>query len=682
MRMLHTRIVRRRGSVTAAALLLTSVLAGAAFGDDETVVDPPDRVARVSFTNGAVSLLAADTDEWVDATLNRPLTNGDKLWVDRDARAELQVGTATIHLDENTGFSFVALDDDVMQANLSDGAMAIEVRSLDPHERIEIDTPNAAVFVSQAGDYTISTEAAGDRTIVKTHAGEAVVSGADQHEFIVSANEQGVFTGNQELTEETSEIGGRGPFETWAYQRDHAETGSVAARYVAPGVVGYQDLDAYGSWAYESDYGQVWQPTTLIYSDWAPYRYGRWVWIAPWGWTWIDDAPWGFAPFHYGRWVYLRQRWCWLPGPLHARPVYAPALVAWSGNPRAPYGPYMGFANNVSNNVVGRVGWFPLGPREVFVPGYRTTWSHFRAINASNTAFSDNASLANAYSGRNWSVVYRNSSAITVVDGNAFASSQRTAPHRIAIDRADVENWQPQARPPAITPTHDAMLGARPVGRDPTPRLDRQITIVHDDDSDGSGHPGPRSDNRGAGSAWQGSSLAYTPDRPSRPSGGAEAPAEQGDGVSARSVDRPPAVGRAPFHYNGTYQNNGAFQNNGTFHDNGRYQADRPPADAQTRNRATPQNPASQVDSAQRTNASTQPHERSEPTARSDAERRPMPVEPSTRGNAEIRQAPHEEPRQAAATTRPANSPTNGRTMGRTSNIDAGEPRGHIGNEH
>ena len=516
MRMLHTLIDRRRACIAA---VLASVLAAAAFADDEVVVDPPDRVARVSFVAGAVSLLAAGADEWVDATLNRPLTNGDKLWVDRDARAELQIGPATIHLDENSGFSFVALDDDVLQANLSDGAMAIEVRSIEPHERIEVDTPNAAVVLPQAGDYTISTEASGDRTIVKSHAGEAVVSGADQHEFIVAATQQGVFTGNQELTAEMMEIGGRGPFETWAYQRNHAETGSVAARYVAPGVVGYQDLDANGSWAYEPEYGQVWQPTTLIYTDWAPYRYGRWAWIQPWGWTWIDDAPWGFAPFHYGRWLHLRQRWCWLPGPIHARPIYAPALVAWSGNPRGAYGPYMGFADNVA--------WFPLGPREVFVPAYRSSWAHFREVNASNAAFVDNAYLSNAYYTRNVHVDYRNRNAITAVDRDAFALSQRTAAHRVQVDADDVAKWQPQAAAPAIVPTRDARLGARPVGHDPAPRLDRQITIIHPET--------PPSNP----AAWGG-------DRP-------------------HSADRPHTTERAPFHYNGAFQNNGAFQRpNGT----------------------------------------------------------------------------------------------------------------------
>jgi hypothetical protein len=84
----------------------------------------------------------------------------------------------------------------------------------------------------------------------------------------------------------------------------------------------------------------VWTPST-VRSDWAPYRYGRWAWVRPWGWTWVDDAPWGFAPFHYGRWVSWRGRWGWVPGSYVARPVFAPALVAWLGwhRPRRGLGP-------------------------------------------------------------------------------------------------------------------------------------------------------------------------------------------------------------------------------------------------------------------------------------------------------------------------------------------------------
>ena len=55
------------------------------------------------------------------------------------------------------------------------------------------------------------------------------------------------------------------------------------------------------------EYGTVWFPHVTIVG-WAPYRYGHWAWISPWGWTWVDDAPWGFAPFHYGRWVFVARR--------------------------------------------------------------------------------------------------------------------------------------------------------------------------------------------------------------------------------------------------------------------------------------------------------------------------------------------------------------------------------------
>src|SRR2546428_7576392 len=36
-----------------------------------------------------------------------------------------------------------------------------------------------------------------------------------------------------------------------------------------------------------------------------------------------------FRSFHYGRWAYARNEWLWVPGPVVARPVYAPALVAF-----------------------------------------------------------------------------------------------------------------------------------------------------------------------------------------------------------------------------------------------------------------------------------------------------------------------------------------------------------------
>lgn len=137
-------------------------------------------------------------------------------------------------------------------------------------------------------------------------------------------------------------------------------------------MTGYQDLDAYGDWRPAAEYGTVWYPRSVA-SDWAPYRSGRWAWVAPWGWTWIDQAPWGFAPFHYGRWINIQNRWAWAPGRNEGRPIYAPALVGWIGNP--------GWQASFSFGAAPAVGWFPLGPREVYVPAYRYSPAYARQIN-------------------------------------------------------------------------------------------------------------------------------------------------------------------------------------------------------------------------------------------------------------------------------------------------------------
>ena len=137
-------------------------------------------------------------------------------------------------------------------------------------------------------------------------------------------------------------------------------------------MTGAEDLGRHGQWQQTPEYGALWVPSSVP-SGWAPYSVGRWAWVRPWGWTWIDDAPWGFAPFHYGRWVYHRDVWGWAPGTYVARPVYAPALVAWVGGPRANL--------SISIGSGAPVGWFPLAPREVYVPAYRSSPRYQRDIN-------------------------------------------------------------------------------------------------------------------------------------------------------------------------------------------------------------------------------------------------------------------------------------------------------------
>ena len=159
---------------------------------------------------------------------------------------------------------------------------------------------------------------------------------------------------------------------------------------------------------------------------WALYRYGRWSWIEPWGWTWVDDHPWGFAPSHYGRWVYVSSGWGWVPGPRHLRPVFAPALVAFVGG--------SGWRLTVSTGGP-PIGWFPLGPHDIYMPWYRVSRSYFSRVNVHNTVVVNNIYVTNFYNDyyvqgrvprRNYT--FRNAAnAVTVVPRDSFVGNRRAA---------------------------------------------------------------------------------------------------------------------------------------------------------------------------------------------------------------------------------------------------------------
>ena len=419
-------------------------------GAAQPVVDPPSRVARVGYVEGEVTVAPAGTEEWAEAVLNRPLTSGDRLWVESGGRAELQIGSAAVYLDSDTGFGFIELDDGVLQASLTAGAATLRIRRLAEGETIQVETPHSTVFLNRVGEYHLEVDKAGDRTIVKTRNGEAEVKGGPET-FTVRANERGVFAGLETLTGRVEPLPARTAFENWANDRDARHERAESARYVSRDVIGYEDLDDNGEWISEPEYGHVWRPRYVAY-DWAPYRYGRWVYMSPWGWSWIDDARWGFAPFHYGRWAHIRNRWCWVPGPRHLRPVYAPALVGWIG------GPSIGVSVSFGRGI----GWYPLGPRDIYYPGYRHTPRYIRHVNVSNTIIVNNNYF---YGGRRRHPpdfdYRRHRHAVTAVSRDHFVGGRPISNHRINVDESHLRGWRADHRPPAIAPYRESVLAGQ-----------------------------------------------------------------------------------------------------------------------------------------------------------------------------------------------------------------------------
>jgi hypothetical protein len=419
-------------------MLISATAAGAA-------ADPPERVARISFLTGTTSVRSATAVDWTQAVVNYPLTIGDHVWTDRAGRLELQAGATAVDLDAMTAASVLNLDHQILQLRIAQGLAIARVRELAPDESLEIDTPNGAVTVLRAGTYRIEVSPGGDTTTITVRDGEAdITTGAAP--FPVHVRESVAITG---LETPAHEMVGTVPldeFEDWATFRDRRIDGTTA-RYVPRAVVGYDDLDAYGTWRVVPEYGPVWTPQ--VRAGWAPYHVGHWAWVEPWGWTWIDDAPWGFAPFHYGRWAYLDARWVWVPGALVARPVYAPALVAFVGGPTWRVA-----------NVGEPVGWFPLGPREVFVPAYTVTPAYVVAINRPHAVVGNVAINVT-------SITYVNRAvpgAVTVVSREVFTQARPVAAAAVVV--------APQALSAAVVVGHAAPHEFMPV------RVARSATVA------------------------------------------------------------------------------------------------------------------------------------------------------------------------------------------------------------
>ncbi len=348
--------------------------------------DPPDRVMRLKYMSGQVSFQPGGVDDWVAATLNRPLTTADRVWTDKDSRAELKLATAALRMDSETSLTISNLSDNTVQVELDQGVLNVHVRRLVGGEIYEVDTPNVAFTLLKPGDYRFEVDSRGDATTVIVRHGKGEGNGNGRGVQIESG-EMARFEHGNTLMHTTAQAPRPDGFDDWCRVRDDREDKAESVRYVSDDVVGYEDLDEYGYWRPVPTYGYVWYPRTAVVG-WAPYRYGHWVWIDPWGWTWVDDAPWGFAPFHYGRWVYSSYGWGWCPGPRHIHPIYAPALVAWFGG--SHWGVGLSFGGPA-------VGWVPLGWGEPYYPYYRVSPGYVRNVNISNTHITNITYVTNNY---------------------------------------------------------------------------------------------------------------------------------------------------------------------------------------------------------------------------------------------------------------------------------------------
>ncbi len=299
---------------------------------------------RISLIEGDVQVRTEDTGEWVPASINMPLMDGDRIWVPEEGRTELQLRDGSLlRLDENSALEILTVEKDSFQFYLTEGRSYGNFRGL-KGTLLQIDTPDSSVRIYERSNFRIETTQDG-YTDISVYRGVVYAENKDGE---TSVDEGNTLSLGEGTNAELSPLGPPDEWERWNRDRDRRLVERrPPSRYLPDELQAYSsDFEESGRWVRVREYGYVWTPTVHVSVGWAPYRVGRWVWIGG-DYVWVSYEPWGWAPYHYGRWAFVSTiGWCWVP-PVRGAVYWGPGFVGWVRTPTY-------------------VSWVPLAPGEIY----------------------------------------------------------------------------------------------------------------------------------------------------------------------------------------------------------------------------------------------------------------------------------------------------------------------------
>src|SRR5205085_7370939 len=121
-------------------------------------------------------------------------------------------------------------------------------------DRLEFATPQTRFFLDADGRYRIDVDVERDESRLTVFSGRAHMEGAGGLVRVNSGRSVVVYgQASEYVFENVRET----RFDQWASERDALWRDSVARRYVSPYMTGYEDLDRYGEWITDPDYGAL-----------------------------------------------------------------------------------------------------------------------------------------------------------------------------------------------------------------------------------------------------------------------------------------------------------------------------------------------------------------------------------------------------------------------------------------
>jgi FecR protein len=292
-------------------------LASAQTAPEQDDHDSHARIVRISYVEGQV--LLDNGRGYESVTMNVPVTERNWLQTRSDGWAEIQMEDGSlVRLAPDTVIAFTALGRStsggtLTTVDLDQGEAEFKVLKHDGNE-FQITVKNKTIVLKSPGSFRV-TSTNDDPMEVAVRKGEVSVHDPESGEDVaVKKNETFVLNPADPAQYALDQGTEADELDQWSSQRDDSLRAYAANnRTQSPYQYGTSDLNYYGQYTDDPQYGNVWQPYGIS-MDWDPFSNGYWASSSAGG-IWVSSYPWGWMPYRYGRWVFINGRgWFWQPG--------------------------------------------------------------------------------------------------------------------------------------------------------------------------------------------------------------------------------------------------------------------------------------------------------------------------------------------------------------------------------
>src|SRR5579871_3551509 len=314
------KLIRKSGlllSLFCALIFSLASISQAQDAGDEDGLYSHARIVRISYVQGEVRLDSGRGYESV--TMNVPVMEHNRLQTFSDGWAEVQMEDGSIvRLAPDTMIYFTEL------GRLSSGGTSTTIDLDQGEAELKILKHNGSDFQVTVNNKTIALVNPGFFRLTSTNddplelavwKGDLSVHDGESGENVAVRKNETFVLDPDDPTHYALNQGAEGDeLDQWSKDRDSSLNTYAANHSIkSPYQYGASDLDSYGQYTDDPEYGSVWQPNG-VGMDWDPYSNGYYT-NTGFGPTWVSAYPWGWMPYRYGRWVFISGRgWFWAPG--------------------------------------------------------------------------------------------------------------------------------------------------------------------------------------------------------------------------------------------------------------------------------------------------------------------------------------------------------------------------------